>query len=77
MSMEYIRRTYGVPAKRGGRVKFTGHNESQLGTIVRCDGAYIRIRLDGHKHHGRYHPTWCLRYFPAPHKHDANHGDGR
>lgn len=24
MSMDYIRKTYGVPAKRGGRVIYTG-----------------------------------------------------
>jgi hypothetical protein len=63
MSMDYIRRTYGVPAKRGGRVRYTGSKHAdQLGTIVASRGCYLRIRLDGKKHAGNYHPTWALEY---------------
>lgn len=64
MSIEYIRKTYGVPAKRGGRVRYTGAKEPQLGTIVATDGAYLKIRLDGKKHALPYHPTWELEYLP-------------
>ena len=56
--MDYIRRYYGVPAKRFGRVKFQG----KPGTITGSDGAYLRVRLDGQKRVGKYHPTWEIEY---------------
>jgi len=59
MSMAYIRRYYGVPAKRGGRVKYRG----KPGTITSADGCYLRTRLDGEtQNHLRYHPTWEIEY---------------
>jgi hypothetical protein len=58
--MDYIRRHYNVPAKRFGRVKFQG----KLGTITGSDGAYLRIRLDGERRAGKYHPTWQIEYLP-------------
>lgn len=65
MSMESIRRNYGVPAKRGGRVEYTGGNSGpRLGTITSADGARLRIRLDGDDQALIYHPTWKLRYLP-------------
>ena len=71
MSMDYIRSVYNVPAKRGGRVEYTHPKPSRFGTIVRADGARLRIRLDGDKHADVYHPTWELRYLPEP-----NTGEG-
>lgn len=68
MSMEYIRRSYGVPAKRGARVEYTGEAETQNGTITGTCGARLRIRMDGEDYIGIYHPTWELRYLPAPAK---------
>lgn len=62
MSMDYIRKTYNVPAKRGGRVEYTHPKPARMGTIIGADGARLRIRLDGEKFVGRYHPTWELRY---------------
>jgi hypothetical protein len=62
MSMEYIRDAYGVPAKRGGRVKFTGGDAETTGTITGARGHYLRIRLDGHKRTMSYHPTWEIEY---------------
>lgn len=64
MSMDYIRKNYGVPAKRGGRVEYTGCGKAELGTITGADGAYLCIRLDGLKQAGNFHPTWELRYLP-------------
>lgn len=64
MSMEYIRKTYGVPAKRGARVRFTpikkhiGHE----GVIVGSRGPHIRVRMDGEKQICTYHPTWEMEY---------------
>lgn len=64
--MDYIRRTYQVPAKRGGRVRYTGRAAGErFGTILSARGGYLRIRLDGDKHAGTYHPTWKLEYLSA------------
>lgn len=57
--MEYIRKTYNVPARRGGRVLYG----DKPGTIMAADGPYLRIRLDGEKRVGRYHPTYQIIYF--------------
>lgn len=58
MSMDYIRQHYGVPAKRGGRVKFDG----QWATIVASDQQYLKVRLDGETRAIRIHPTWHVEY---------------
>ncbi|MEV0367544.1 hypothetical protein [Nocardia fusca] len=63
MSMQYVRWYYGVPAKRGGRVRYTGEGEPRLGTITSADHR-LRIRLDGEKHTRIFHPTWELEYLP-------------
>lgn len=68
MSMEYIRRSYGVPAKRGARVEYTGEDSPSLGTVTGSEGARLRIRMDGEQRTGIYHPTWELRYLPPPPK---------
>jgi hypothetical protein len=60
--MAYIRKAYGVPAKRGGRVEYTGCGAKETGTITGADGHYLRVRLDGEKEAGNFHPTWALRY---------------
>jgi hypothetical protein len=62
-SMAWIRRHYGVPARRGGRVVYTGSGgREQMGVIRSARGQYVRILLDGQKHAGSFHPTWELRY---------------
>jgi hypothetical protein len=51
MSMAYIRKTYGVPAKRGGKVRYTYHNGIVLtGTIISTHAALLRVRSDNPKH---------------------------
>ncbi|WP_018900442.1 hypothetical protein [Rhizobium sp. 2MFCol3.1] len=67
MSMEWVRKNYRVPAKRGGRVEYAGDNGSgpRFGTIIRADSGRLRIRLDGDNWAGIYHPTWALRYLDA------------
>ncbi len=73
--MDYIRRYYGVPAKRGGRVVYSGgKNGERMGTIKSARGGYLMILLDGDKHPGTFHPTWKLDYVvnePEPHPHDS------
>lgn len=56
--MNYIRNHYNVPAKRGGRVRYNG----KPGVITGTRGQYLRIRLDGEKRAGNYHPTWRIEY---------------
>ncbi|KHJ56266.1 hypothetical protein LA66_06750 [Aureimonas altamirensis] len=67
MSISYIREYYGVPAKRGGRIEYTGGKSPELGTIVGARGAHLRIRLDGmaYTHPLSFHPTYCIRYLDA------------
>ena len=60
LDLEYIRSTYNVPAKIGGRIEF----KSRAGTIVGANGTYLRIRLDGETEINSYHPTWEMEYYP-------------
>jgi len=66
VSIEWIRRNYGVPAKCGGRVEYTGETKPQLGTICGANGGHLSIRLDGIGHTMPFHPTWELRYLDDP-----------
>lgn len=63
MGMDYIRTTYGVPAKRGGRVAYGCEGIGlRTGTIVGSRGGYLRIRLDGEKVARNFHPEWNIAY---------------
>lgn len=62
MTLEYIRKTYNVPANPGQRVRFTGNPVPVLGTIKGVDGGYLMILLDGKKFALPFHPTWELEY---------------
>ena len=63
-NMQYMRDTYGVPAKRGMRVKYTGGKTPRMGTITGTGGCGIMVRLDGDKISLPYHPKWKLEYMP-------------
>jgi hypothetical protein len=63
MSMEWIRKTYGVPAKRGMRVEYNGGGRKEMGTIRSASNGKLNIQLDGINHTMPLHPTWELRYF--------------
>lgn len=62
MSLQWIRTYYAVPAKRGGRIEYTGDGSTTLGTIRSARGHYLMIQLDHAKHPKPFHPTWKLRY---------------
>lgn len=67
--MQNIRDTYRVPAKRGGRVVYSGdpYRPDRKGTITGTSQngqAYIRLRLDGNNYSQNYHPTWQIEYLP-------------
>lgn len=66
MSMDYVRSYYRKPAKRGGRVEYTGGKEPRLGTIVSARGGRINVRLDGDAFALPHHPTWEMRYLDDP-----------
>lgn len=65
MSMAWVRKAYGVPAKRGMRVVYTGSGSPVSGTIRSARTGRLKIQLDGSKSTKSYHPTWELRY-PDP-----------
>lgn len=64
MNIEYIRRTYGVPAKVGGRVRLGMFrpDPAREATIVGAHNACLRVRLDGEKTTRIAHPTWRVEY---------------
>lgn len=65
MSMDYIRRTYGVPARRGMTVTICGEGTRFPARIVGSHGQYLRLLIPGGKRSYLYHPTDALEY-PAP-----------
>jgi hypothetical protein len=62
VSLEYIRRTYGVPAKRGAAVRFKpdSRDRAETGKVIGSKGALLRVRLEGHKRIALCHPTWAM-----------------
>jgi hypothetical protein len=62
--MEYIRKNYGVPAKRGMRVRSTdpNHGQHREGVIVGSTGARLRVWMDGEDCSLYFHPTSHLTY---------------
>jgi hypothetical protein len=64
--MEYIRMTYGVPAMRGGRVRYTGGKSPMDGIITGSDGSRLKIRIPELSETPlTFHPTWELEYLEA------------
>lgn len=63
--MDYIRRAYEVPAKRGGRVRFLD-GKMREGCIVGSRGHYLRVRFDGERRPRSLHPTWRVEYLNTP-----------
>lgn len=59
MSMEWVRKYYGVPAKRGGRVRvsmdYEYEDDGRKGTITSAT-QYVFVRLDGKKRPDIFHP---------------------
>ena len=60
--MESLRRYYGVPAKRGGRVVFTGLKHPVAGRIISAREHKLWIRTDDGRRFGPLHPTWEIEY---------------
>lgn len=62
MSMSYIRKTYGVPAKRGARVMYNGTQY----IIASSHGPHLRVRREGEKKTMILHPTYKITYLSEP-----------
>ena len=63
MSIEYIRKAYGLTCKVGYRVRYSPPGETpREGKIVGATYAYLRIKMEDTPHAGLYHPTWCLEF---------------
>lgn len=56
--MKWIRKVYGVPTKRGMKVKVDG----EAGVITSANHVFIMVRFDGKKHALPCHPTWRVEY---------------
>jgi len=56
MSMDYVRRTYGVDVRRGLRVAYGAGDRRQLGTVTGATH-YVQVRFDGQRHSVNVHPT--------------------
>lgn len=70
MSLPYIRRTYGVPASRGMRVRYTdGAGVIWNGTITSAKGPHLRVLVDdrvpGYRGRLILHPTDNIEYIKA------------
>jgi len=63
-SMAYIRKVYGVPAKRGGRVRFTDRaGKPWTGRIKSARGPHLRVAFpEFPRATALLHPTWNLEY---------------
>ncbi|MFJ7111740.1 hypothetical protein ACIQW4_01000 [Streptomyces albogriseolus] len=61
-TMEWIRRTYDVPARHGMRIEYDG----KPATIVGTRGPHLAFRVDGEKHITISHPCYRIVYPPIP-----------
>ena len=68
MTLACIRNAYGVPARRGTRIRFSGRADSLPieGTITSAAGSTLRVHFDGEPRLRRrfLHPTWKIDYLP-------------
>ena len=60
--VDYIRKTYDVPAKRGGRICFNPWGNPREGTIVGSRYGHLRVRFDGENRVALIHPTFSVTY---------------
>jgi hypothetical protein len=63
--MEGVRKWYGVPAKRGGRIAYSGGDGRVLGTIRSARNCRLNVQFDGERHISTLHPTFLVEYLTA------------
>jgi hypothetical protein len=71
VSADYVRRRYGVPAKRGGRVTVDGRPGVLASFTHR-----IHVRFDGDRLTTPCHPTWRVVYKDTPASRASTHTGG-
>lgn len=67
MSMATIRKQYGVPAKRGGRICFTDSGGAKFFCTIKsvrdCQlSVLVDDRVPGYRGRMLLHPTWNIEY---------------
>lgn len=71
-SLEYIRKTYGVPAKRGARIIYLASDGEDISAVITgAKNGRLRARienLDGtlQRRPSLFHPTWNITYPAQP-----------
>jgi hypothetical protein len=60
--MESVRRFYGVPAKRGATVIFSGMKHPVECRIISSTGSHLYLRDANGRRIGPCHPTWKMDY---------------
>lgn len=60
MSMAYIRKAYGVPAKRGAKILYNGNTY----VITSTHGPHLRVKREGKPGTIILHPTYQITYLP-------------
>lgn len=63
--LEYIRKAYGVDARRGRRIRY-GPNQEQGAIITGARNGRLRVRFDGCTRAIDLHPTWQVTYPAEP-----------
>lgn len=61
-TMEWIRRTYDVPARHRMRIEYDG----QPATIIGTRGPHLHFRIDGERHTTIGHPCYRIVYPAVP-----------
>ena len=64
MSMAIVRKYYGVPEKRGGKIIYRPNDPAfrLIGKILSSDGSHLFVRFDHSCERIRLHPTWEIQY---------------
>lgn len=57
MSMEYLRKTYGVPARRGANVRYRWHKGGPTTGRVVYATHYVHVRFPGDPQIYKFHPA--------------------
>jgi len=70
--MNYIQKTYNVPAEYGRIIRFQG----EQGIIIDAEGSHLKVLMDKDKpgHTVRLHPVWEVEYLGigTPRKHSRS-----
>ena len=70
--MDYIRRTYGVPARRGGRLVYTDSAGVEFFCTIKSatSSGHLMVLVDdrvpGYRGRMKLHPTWRVEFLKTP-----------